>query len=114
MFSPQSLEESSSLQKSFNIGIETFLKETVLRESIPSFLTMYISKWLEHLLLSALKICWQGKKQVRIIFFYCEAPREKAVPELTVKPTFWALELLKEKKMDYSEIQWKSELSDPW
>lgn len=53
--------------------------------------------------------------QVKIIFFYCEAPREKAVPELLVSLPFGRLSftILKEKKMVYLEIQWKSELSDP-
>lgn len=53
--------------------------------------------------------------QVKIIFFYCETPREKAVPELLVSLRFGHLSftILKEKKMVYLEIQWKSELSDP-
>lgn len=91
MFSLHSTEESSSFQTSFSVGIETFLKKTLCSESVLSFLTVYVPKWLEASaagMLSAFKICWQGKKQVKIIFFYCEAPREKAVPELIVSLPF--------------------------
>lgn len=55
-----------------------------------------------------------GKERC-IIFFYCEAPREKAVPELRVSLPFGHLSfmILKEKKTVYFEVKRKSELSDP-
>lgn len=95
MLSPHPPEESSSFQMSFNSGIETFLKKTLCWESIPSFLTVYISKSRSICCRNAL--CLQNmlaRKEASINnFLLLWGSKREGCPRTHSKLAFWALEL---------------------
>lgn len=92
MFSPQSLEESSSFQKSFNIGIETPLKKTVLREH-SLFLNCVHIQMARGICCSMLENMLARKDASQDHFLLLWDSKREGCPRALSKPTFWALEL---------------------